>query len=230
MVLKSRALICLCALVLTGCSASGQGTHPKLAEPSPATSGPRAARCIICHKSEYETWKASPHGDAAAMAAVSRAQPRECGECHDDIAAHFASPHESRPPVIATLSKSDANRVCGRCHFSGGMPGKKAINPRHRHGLLTSVGFEGRKRQLSCLDCHRVHGGKGDMLRGMHAHTCFKCHREAIVTMGVFQPLNYAAAGKLCTACHATHGASTLGHAGRMIVGVGATCIVCHIP
>jgi hypothetical protein len=230
MMLRSGASICLFALLLAGCSTSGKEAHPKLAEPSAATSGPRAARCIICHKSEYETWKATPHGDAAAMAAVSGAQPSECGECHDDIPAHFASPHESRPPDITALSKSDANRVCGRCHFSGGMPGKKAINPRNRHGLLMSVGFEGKKRQLSCLDCHRVHGGKGDMLRGMHAHACFKCHREAIVTMGVFQPLNYVAAGRLCTACHATHGASTLGHAGRMIVGVGATCIVCHIP
>jgi predicted CXXCH cytochrome family protein len=230
MTLRDGFLICLLALALAGCSTPGKGVHPKLAEPSPAISGPRAANCIICHKQQYETWKATSHADVAAMATIPGVQRLECSACHDDLPAHVASPHESRPPDITAMSKSDQNRVCGRCHFSSDMPGRKGINLDHRHGLLTSVGFEGKKRQLSCLDCHKIHGGKGDMLRGMHAHTCFRCHKEAIVTMGVFQPLNYVAAGKICTACHATHGASTLGHAARMTVGVGATCIVCHIP
>jgi predicted CXXCH cytochrome family protein len=83
---------------------------------------------------------------------------------------------------------------------------------------------------LSCLDCHAGHSARRNMLRGLQAHICFRCHKRAIVTMGIFQPLNYLTAGKTCTSCHAAHGTTKGGHAARMTLGIGATCVVCHIP
>ncbi len=63
------------------------------------------------------------------------------------------------------------------------------------------------------------------MLAGARAHVCFRCHKTAIVTMGVFQPVNYLTFGKACQACHTVHGGSGLAKVARMSTGV---CVVCH--
>ena len=64
------------------------------------------------------------------------------------------------------------------------------------------------------------------MLASIKAHICFTCHKEAIVTMGVFQPFNYLFLGKACQACHAIHGGSSGAQAARMGAGF---CVVCHV-
>jgi predicted CXXCH cytochrome family protein len=91
--------------------------------------------------------------------------------------------------------------------------------------MFMSVGFEGHKRQLACLDCHSGHSGKAKMSAHLRAHTCYQCHKEAIVTMGVFLPINYLTFGKACQACHPLHGGSPASKSARMGVGV---CVVCH--
>jgi predicted CXXCH cytochrome family protein len=65
------------------------------------------------------------------------------------------------------------------------------------------------------------------MLKRIRAHVCFDCHKTAIATMGIFQPVNYVTFGKACQACHTVHGGRTASKVARMTVGV---CIVCHIP
>jgi predicted CXXCH cytochrome family protein len=224
-------LILLCVLVGARCSGTGSWDYTRLAEIPPQGDVPMANTCMGCHETEYETWKKTGHAKETSMRRITPGQLRECGACHDNLAAHIAAPGENTPEHITALAKSDQNMLCGVCHFNEEVFGHNAINPGLDHGLFTSVGFdEGKKQQLSCLDCHRGHSGRRNMLQRMQAHTCFTCHKSAIVSMGVFQPFNYLAGGKVCTSCHTPHGTSKAGHAARMTVGVAATCVVCHLP
>lgn len=230
MIKRTSGSILLCVFVVAGCSSTGKWFYLKLTEIPVEKSVPTALSCKYCHKTEHETWEKTEHANAASMEKISVVQLRECGACHDNITAHLAAPQENKPKDITALSKSDQNQLCGKCHFNKDIFGWKAINPHHRHGLFKSVGFDGKKQQLSCLDCHAGHGNKGNMLQRSQANLCFKCHKQAIITMGIFQPFNYIADGKVCTACHAPHGTSAPGHAARMTLGVAATCVPCHFP
>ncbi len=151
---------------------------------------------------------------------------RGCGACHTGLDAHAVNPTAKPVPVPDKTDKTGKNMVCGKCHFNHEMLGGMSINPEGKHGLFMSVGFEGKKQQISCLDCHSGHQGGADMLQSIKAHVCFKCHKGAVVTMGIFQPFNYLTFGKACQACHSVHGGSSEAQATRMGIGV---CIVCHV-
>lgn len=116
------------------------------------------------------------------------------------------------------MNKSELNMVCGKCHFDKLLMKGNAVTPDGRHGVFMSVGYDNGKykRQLACLDCHGGHATKREMLNSIKAHACFSCHKEAIVTMGIFQPINYLALGKACQACHSIHGGPTVSQAARL--------------
>ena len=123
------------------------------------------------------------------------------------------------------MNKTDQNTLCGKCHYNQNLFRGSTINPQDKHALFMSVGLEGKKQQIACLDCHSGHKGGTEMLVTIRAHICFTCHKSAIVTMGIFQPFNYLAFGKFCQACHAIHGGSGTAQATRMGIGV---CVICH--
>ena len=192
----------------------------------PAENVPAAPVCQACHPSEYDSWKKTRHSSGAHMAVVPIGELRECGACHGDVAAHAADPSVKPGPTPDKLNKTGQNTLCGKCHFSQKILDDNAINPEDKHAVFMSVGFEGKEKQISCLDCHSGHKGGANMLVSIKAHICFKCHKAAIVTMGVFQPFNYLTFGKACQACHAVHGGSSGAQAARMGVGF---CVVCHV-
>ncbi|MEI6971005.1 MAG: cytochrome c3 family protein [bacterium] len=228
--MKRTASYILAILIGAGCSSTGTWQYTKLDSLPVEKTVPAATSCTECHQPEYETWKKTDHSDAESMKKITVTQLLECGACHDNLAAHLETPDKATPTDLAKIDKTALNQVCGKCHFNKELMGWDAINPNNEHGFITSVGFEGKEEQLSCLDCHDGHSGKRNMLEGIQAHTCFKCHKSAIVTMGAFQPLNYVAAGEVCTACHAPHGTSKVGQAGRMATGVTLVCVACHLP
>ena len=187
-----------------------------------------------CHDQEYETWSYTAHADSESMSRTASISDNSCTVCHEVAPAHAEAPDENPPRKIKAMSKSEQNALCGRCHFRKDLFGWSAIDPKGRHGLFMSVGFEeGYKKQLSCLDCHEGHGKHDDMLVTMKAHVCYTCHKEAIITMGIVQPFNYLTMGKACRACHTVHGASTVKQWAYTCVGtyltVAATCNACHI-
>ena len=181
--------------------------------------------CQTCHKDEYDTWKKTAHSVQRRMDRIPSASLRNCNVCHDVLPEHSTSPTEANTSNPVKLTKTAQNQLCGRCHYNQELFGSQAINPRDRHGMFMDVGLEGRKKQVSCLDCHEPHHGKSAMLGSIKAHACFKCHKAAIVTMGIFQPFNYLSFGKMCQACHTIHGGSTAAKNTRMGVGF---CIICH--
>lgn len=191
----------------------------------PSRNVPPAEQCRTCHQSEYDSWKKTRHSSETHMTVIPVKELRECGACHDNIAGHAADFAVKPGTSPAKLTKTEQNTLCGKCHFNQDLFGSSAINPEDKHALFMSVGLEGKKRQIACLDCHSGHKGGAEMLVSMKAHICFTCHKEAIVTMGIFQPLNYLTFGKTCQACHAVHGGSSGAQAARMGAGV---CVVCH--
>jgi len=213
----------LIVVLLAGCARTW--TFTPIDAYRPAENVPPAAACQACHQGEYDSWKRTRHASEVYMQAVPVPALRECGACHEGIAAHAADLAVKPGTSPAKASKTEQNRTCGKCHFNQDILGRSAINPDDKHALFMSVGFEGKKQQLSCLDCHSGHKGGSDMLVSIKAHICFSCHKAAIVTMGIFQPFNYLTFGKMCQGCHAIHGGSSGAQAARMGVGV---CVVCH--
>jgi predicted CXXCH cytochrome family protein len=189
---------------------------------------PAPSSCRECHQEQYATWAGSDHADTDRMKKIEPPEKRGCGACHDGLTAHLENPAGSTPPDLAAMSKTEQNNVCGACHYQKEVLGRKAIDPHHRHALLMSVGFEGFEHQIGCLDCHKGHIKRSEMLRSPRVHSCFRCHKEAVITMGVFQPFNYAAFGKVCVSCHPAHGGSAPSQLARMSVGLAVTCIICH--
>ncbi len=222
--MRKLALAALLAAVLGGCARRWEA--PRLRTFQPAASVPPATLCGECHTDAFRSWRSSRHGDPGRMARIPVASLRECEACHTPSGEHLQDPEGASPPRIDTLSRSEQNTLCGKCHYSQEIFGRKAINPHDRHGLLTDAGLEGRSRQLTCLDCHDPHGGRAALLTTARALVCYRCHRTAIVTMGIFQPLNYLTLGKACQACHTVHGGSALSRWLRMGTGV---CVVCHV-
>lgn len=187
---------------------------------------PSAMVCQPCHQTQYDSWKKTRHSSATHMAVIPFPGLQACGACHAKLAAHAANPTNDHAVTPAGMTKTEQNTLCGKCHFSQELLKGDAINPTDKHGLFADVGFEGHAKQIACLDCHSGHKGGSNMLAAMQAHICFSCHKEAIVTMGIFQPFNYLFFGKACQACHTVHGGSGGAKAARMGLGV---CVVCHV-
>ncbi len=217
-------------LLIAGCAGSGRWDYTALKDIRGEPGVLKASDCAGCHEREYQTWARSRHSKESVMQAVPSEELHQCGACHSNLPSHPPDPENNHPVKIATLSKTEQNAVCGKCHHNKELLGTGAINPQGKHGLITNVGFSQSKHQLSCLDCHSGHTHHSGMLKSIRAHTCFKCHKEAIITMGVFQPLNYLGAGRVCFACHPPHGASKPILAARLAVGMAGTCVICHLP
>lgn len=217
-------------ITVCGCASNSLFSFKRPLMPPPAS----IQSCTDCHSDEYATWSRTAHASAKEMKKVPTGTDRLCGACHDVPSAHPDAPDENKPASIATKTKTEQNAVCGKCHFDSSIVGWKDIDPKGRHGLFMSVGLDEKyKTQLSCLDCHEGHGKHADMLVTSRAHLCFTCHKEAIVTMGIVQPINYLTFGKACFGCHSPHGGSTAKQwtytaAGTYLTVISA-CNACHI-
>ena len=221
--IKQVALLFAAVFALSGCARTWQFTSIDAFKPAEAA--PQAVACRSCHQAEFDSWKKTGHSSETHMSVIPIQDLRECGACHTGLTAHAVDPMVKPGVLPDKMTRTEQNTLCGKCHFNHKLLKRMAINPEDKHALFMSVGFEGKEQQISCLDCHSGHKGGADMLVSIKAHICFKCHKAAIATMGVFQPFNYLLFGKACQACHAIHGGSSAAQATRMAVGV---CVVCH--
>ena len=224
---KHHLLFLIVVILISGCARSWEYRPIEKYAVDSQVSDPD--KCRDCHEAEYGAWKKTTHADSLRMDIIPVRQLRGCSVCHENLVKHSENPEETVPPSIPKMTKAEQNQVCGKCHYNHDLLSSKSINPHVKHGLFMSVGFENKEETISCLECHAGHTGKKHMLQRIRAHTCFKCHKEAIVTMGVFQPLNYVFAGKVCSACHTVHGASTASMCTRMAVGTSLICAICHV-
>lgn len=220
---KTVFLSLFLALVMVGCARTW--VYEPIETYRPSGPVPPASTCQPCHQEQFDTWQKNRHSEENYMAKVPLAELHECGACHDNLNTHTADPESSKPQHIPSLTKTERNSLCGKCHYNQQIFGSNAINPHDRHALFADVALEGMEKQIACLDCHSGHKGGTEMLVRIKAHICYECHTSAMVTMGIFQPFNYLFFGKACQACHTVHGGSAGERWTRMSVGF---CIVCH--
>lgn len=219
---KTVLLFFFVVLTVAGCARTWIYQPLETFRPSEAV--PPASTCQPCHEDQFDAWKKNRHSEEKYMAKIPVSELHECAACHDGLSAHAADPG-SKPRHISSMTKSEQNTLCGKCHYNQQIFGSGAINPHDKHALFTSVALEGQPKQIACLDCHSGHKGGSEMLVRIKAHICYECHTSAMFTMAIFQPFNYLTFGKACQACHTVHGGSAAERWGRMSVGF---CVVCH--
>ena len=211
-------------VIVVGCA--GTWVTQPIESFKPAEAAPPSSACQPCHQAQFDSWKKTRHADGKRMARIPVEELHECGACHADLNAHAADPQGKRPPRVTTMTKTEKNTLCGKCHYSQKLFGGKAIDPHGKHSLFANVALEGQPKQIACLDCHSGHKGGSDMLVRIKAHICYECHTSAMVTMGIlFQIPNWLTNGYMCQACHTVHGGSDSERWGRMGVGF---CVICH--
>jgi predicted CXXCH cytochrome family protein len=175
------------------------------------------------------------------IAGANFAGTKECGQCHEEQTAKFASATHAK---LAFAEGAVGATGCEACHGpaslhvkAGGSKGT-IINPkkspeacfschldkRGEFALTNSHGIADGK--MSCGDCHNPHEGR--VIKGTGAsleaenETCTKCH-SAQKGPFVF-PHNAMKEG--CAACHSPHGSVNQ----KMLVARDANlCLRCHL-
>jgi len=170
-----------------------------------------------------------------------------CGDCHIDIAAHFATATHAVLRAEGENAKDIGCESChgpGSLHVEGGGDKTKIINPAaspevcfnchlnkrgdfalpHAHPL-TGGPLHLTAGKVSCSDCHEPHRGPAVTGGGTQAaaenDTCLTCH-AAQRGPWVFE---HEALREGCTVCHAPHGSVN----DKMLTERDATlCLKCH--
>jgi DmsE family decaheme c-type cytochrome len=149
--------------------------------------------CLQCHQGGNRIYWQS---GAHKTAGVS------CSDCHSMM---------EKKSDQAQLSAADEETLCYSCHTDV----RAQMNKAYHHPL--------REGQMSCSDCHNVHGSAGQsLLKGATINeTCFTCHQEK---RGPFI-WEHAPVRENCANCHDVHGSNQR----DLLNSKGAfLCLQCH--
>ena len=220
------------------------------AEGDAETAGPSymgTALCQACHRELAGAMAATGHGKVLADEGAAP-ELTGCESCHGPGSEHVGSTGRKPPEqTFEGATPEEVEAVCGKCHLkeagaAGDRPGKLSAKywKKSRHG----------RDDLSCLSCHKVHGGAEGSQERPAAELCAQCH-ENVVNEGGDYTHGPVADGQ-CMLCHEPHGTGvpydlreSLGDACRSCHSVGApgfakahsdyamdqsNCISCHNP
>jgi len=195
--IAAAALLALAALAVA----------PAFAQAQPSSGTPI---CANCHEQSHKSTVLTAHG------AKNDASGTACLACHSGIADHLKNPSvkPTGPLTSTTATAAEKSGVCLTCHAS------------NRNMAFWQQGMH-RKNDVSCNDCHSIHGAVSasnpKMLkaegfaaapytttaRQLAYKTCIACHRD---TRGeILKPSHHPIVeGKVaCHDCHDPHGALT---------------------
>jgi len=85
---KTVILFFLLTIIAAGCARSW--IYQPLETCKPSESAPPASVCQPCHQAPFDAWKRTRHSEEQRMAKISIPELRECGACHEGLAAHAA--------------------------------------------------------------------------------------------------------------------------------------------
>jgi DmsE family decaheme c-type cytochrome len=199
---------------------------PALAQEKKAANG--VPVCANCHEAQHNSIFLNAHG------AKNDATGASCQGCHGDATLHLKDPTKAKP--VSALMNKDASGdeksgVCLTCHGS----------QRHLDKWLQSTH---RKIEVSCTDCHAIHGtqsaANNKMIKGnsfaaapytttsrqLAYKTCVECHRD--VRAEILKPSHHPIIeGKVtCQDCHDPHGSLTV--ASLKSESTYDLCVSCH--
>jgi len=172
--------------------------------------------CADCHEEAVNGIAMTKHG------AKLDGTDALCQSCHGDTAEHLKDPSVKPPHLFDKSVPAPAkSAVCLTCHDG------------NRQLAFWDAGKH-RKNDVSCSDCHSVHGKKGDpstagyltTQRKLQYEVCGNCHKSirAQLNKNSHHPI---LEGKVaCSDCHNPHGA--LSHAMVKNESITQLCTSCH--
>lgn len=172
--------------------------------------------CVLCHQSQYDAIKVSPHwmsGDERTPGAV-----HECASCHGNLQEHVMSAGNSSEGGMTTYKKTtkllpeEQNAVCMSCH--------KGTDLIHWAGSAHDNG------DVGCVGCHRIHMQDKVRSKSTETEVCYTCHTDmrGQENKPFTHPLRE---GKMvCSDCHNSHGG--IGDRELKTFTINENCYTCH--
>ena len=162
--------------------------------------------CAECHAKSHSTTMLTAHG------ANNDAKGSACQACHGDAALHVKDPTKNRP--VNALNAKDATpeqktAVCMTCHAG-------------QRQLSAWASGVHKKYDVSCTDCHAVHGSQ--------AGANFKNVKGGTFAAAPYVTTERKLAYKACVACHRDTRAEIMKPSHHPIVEGKVTCQDCHDP
>lgn len=160
--------------------------------------GPRAqdrvresTACLECHEGDDASlagtahWAGKVHDGPEALVA--------CTDCHDGDRAHWEGDPEKSPMTNpARLTAGPEGRVCSRCHENSH---QQNMSEKNVHAA----------NDVSCSQCHRVHGSRqAALLQKPEPELCESCHTRVVAEFA--RPYRHPVEEGVvrCSECHLT--------------------------
>lgn len=198
-------------------TASALCTLLLLAAPVAGAQGKGPAACVDCHEDAVKGIAPTKHGakldDTTTL----------CQSCHGDLAAHLEDPTGALPTRSfgRGTSAKEKTAVCLSCHEG------------NRQLAFWDSGKH-KKNDVSCTDCHSVHGKSTapsitpylTTQRKLQYETCGECHKSIRAQLNKTSHHPIIEGKVACADCHNPHGA--LSHAMIKNESVTQLCTTCH--
>ncbi len=173
--------------------------------------------CVKCHESQVVGLAGGKH------LPVNDPQGKSCASCHGDSTAHAADPKKNKMTNVFAkqVSADDKAKVCQSCH-----EGNRTL-------AFWDAGKH-KKNDVSCNDCHNVHGKPRDpsvspyvtTQRSLQYETCNTCHKNIRAQLNKTSHHPIVEGKVACSDCHNPHGA--VSHAMVKEESVNQLCVGCH--
>jgi DmsE family decaheme c-type cytochrome len=117
--------------------------------------------CLDCHEEYDRSLAATPH--RLNQEASLHSEIIGCASCHQGASEHIDDPDLGTISNPSKLLGQEIIEICTQCHSA--------------HAELDNYGFDAHSiQELSCADCHKVHGYSASLLLDDNAEFCFRCH------------------------------------------------------
>jgi DmsE family decaheme c-type cytochrome len=201
-------LVFLSALITTGLliyPLTVQGAKP----------GGNTETCKACHKTHYDSYKASIHSNMGIRKSPGNAEG--CESCHGPGISHIQKGGAKGIDIFIFGKRqsvpADKSAKCLECHAES------------RSLVHWDMGKH-KSADVSCDSCHTVHSGKKMNLKSPQPELCLSCHRDLRGQLAK-QSHHPVPEGKMkCTSCHDKHGGL-----GQKMIAAGSVnelCYKCH--
>lgn len=177
------------ALILGAC-ATGAIREKQLTLPTIEGAAPVGQEtCLECH--DYaDNFAASTHGRLADFELLGAAGG--CEACHGNGSLHAEEGDTDYILRFGELLPEESAAVCAKCHSDGSL-----MDWTHSQHALSD---------LSCSDCHDIHGGGKQALKQQDPDLCYSCHQEQMAQAS-FPSHHPIKEGRMsCGDCHNPHG------------------------